>query len=55
MSFIKKVLKYFFNNSVKAKKSATRNVGSGEKASLAFKTATNEVLLPQSFAALEEG
>ena len=35
----KKSAKYFFNNSVKAKKSATRNVGSGEKASLAFKTA----------------
>ena len=45
----KKSAKYFFNNSVKAKKSATRNVGSGEKASLAFKTATNEVLTSSEF------
>ena len=45
----KKSAKYFFNNSVKAKKSATRTVGSGEKASLAFKTATNEVLTSSEF------
>jgi|TARA_B100001996_G_scaffold206217_1_gene158039 hypothetical protein len=45
----KKSAKYFFNNSVKAKKSATRNVNSGEKASLAFKTATNEVLTSSEF------
>jgi len=45
----KKSAKYFFNNSVKAKKSATRNVSSGEKASLAFKTATNEVLTSSEF------
>jgi len=49
MSYTKKVLSTFFNNSVKAKKSATRNVGSGEKASLAFKTATNEVLTSSEF------
>ena len=34
----KKSAKYFFNNSVKAKKSATREVSSGEKVSIAFKT-----------------
>jgi len=45
----KKSAKYFFNNSVKAKKSATRTVGSGEKASLAFKTATNKVLTSSEF------
>ena len=45
----KKSAKYFFNNSVKAKKSATRNVGSGEKASIAFKTATNEFLTSSEF------
>ena len=45
----KKSAKYFFNNSVKAKKSATRNVGSSEKVSIAFKTATNEVLTSSEF------
>jgi hypothetical protein len=45
----KKSAKYFFNNSQKAKKSATRTVSSGEKASLAFKTATNEVLTSSEF------
>ena len=45
----KQSAKYFFNNSVKAKKSATREVSSGEKASLAFKTATNEVLTSSEF------
>ena len=45
----KKSAKYFFNNSVKAKKSATRIVDSSEKASIAFKTATNEVLTSSEF------
>ena len=45
----KKSAKYFFNNSVKAKKSATREVSSGEKVSIAFKTATNEVLTSSEF------
>jgi hypothetical protein len=45
----KKSAMYFFNNSVKAKKSATREVSSGEKASIAFKTATNEVLTSSEF------
>jgi ABC-type transport system involved in cytochrome bd biosynthesis fused ATPase/permease subunit len=45
----KKSAKYFFANSEKAKKSATRTISSGEKVSLALKTVTNEVLTSSEF------
>lgn len=45
----KKSSKYFFENSEEAKKIATRQVGAGEKASLAIKTVTNEVLTSGEF------
>jgi hypothetical protein len=45
----KKSSKYFFENSETAKKIATRQVGAGEKASLAIKTVTNEVLTSGEF------
>ncbi len=45
----KKSSKYFFENSEKAKKVATRQVGSGEKASIAIKTLTKEVLTSGEF------
>jgi hypothetical protein len=45
----KKSAKYFFANSEKAKKAATRSVSSGEKVSLALKTVTNEVLTSAEF------
>ena len=45
----KKSAKYFFLNSEKAKKSATRTVDSSEKVSLAVKTLTNEVLTSAEF------
>jgi len=40
----KKNVKYFFENAKKAKKSATRSVNTGEKASIVFKTVANDVL-----------
>ena len=40
----KKSAQYFFENSKKAQKNATRTVSAGEKASLAVKTVANEVL-----------
>jgi len=40
----KKNVKYFFENAKKAKKSATRSVNIGEKASIVFKTVANDVL-----------
>ena len=40
----KKNVKYFFENAKKAKKSATRSVNAGEKASIVFKTVANDVL-----------
>ena len=46
----KKSAQYFFENSEKAKKSATRTVGGGEKVSLAVKTVTSEVLTSSEFA-----
>jgi len=46
----KKSAKYFFQNSEKAKKSATRTVSGGEKASLAINTLTSEVLTSSEFA-----
>lgn len=46
----KKSAKYFFENSQKAKRSATRIVTSGEKASLAISTVANEVLTSSEFA-----
>ena len=39
----KKNVKYFFENAKKAKKSATRSVNTGEKASIVFKTVANDV------------
>jgi len=45
----KKSAKYFFENSEKAKKVATSQVGSGEKVSIAIKTVTNEVLTSGEF------
>jgi hypothetical protein len=41
--------KYFFENAKKAEKNARRTVSSGEKAGLAVKTLTNEVLLSSEF------
>ncbi|RTZ60988.1 MAG: adenylyl-sulfate reductase [Gammaproteobacteria bacterium] len=46
----KKSAKYFFENAEKAKKSAKRTVSSGEKAALAAKVLTNEVLTSGEFA-----
>ena len=45
----KKSAKYFFENAEKAKKSAKRTVSDGEKASLAIKTITSEVLTSSEF------
>ncbi len=45
----KQSAKYFFENSKKARKNATRNVSSGEKAGLAIKTLTSEVLTSSEF------
>lgn len=45
----KKSAKYFFENAEKAKKAASREVGAGEKASLALKTVANEVLTSGEF------
>jgi hypothetical protein len=42
--------KYFFENAKRAKKSAKRTVGGGEKVSLAVKTLANEVLTSAEFA-----
>jgi len=48
-TYHKKSAKYFFENSKKAKKVATRQVSGGEKASIAIKTATNEILTSAEF------
>jgi len=40
----KKNVRYFFENAKKAKKQATKTLGSGEKASIVFKTVASEVL-----------
>ena len=45
----KKSAQYFFENSLKAQKSAKRQVGGGEKASLALKTVASEVLTSSEF------
>jgi len=45
----KKSAKYFFENAEKAKKSAKRTVGSGEKVGIAVATLTNEVLTSGEF------
>ena len=45
----KKSAKYFFENAEKAKKSAKRSVGTGEKAGLAVATIANEVLTSGEF------
>ena len=45
----KKSAEYFFENAEKAKKSAKRTLGGGEKASLAVKTLANEVLTSAEF------
>ena len=46
----KKSAQYFFENAEKAKKSAKRTLGGGEKASLAVATVANEVLTSGEFA-----
>ena len=46
----KQSAKYFFENSKEAAKNAKRTVSSGEKASLAVSTLTNEVLTSSEFA-----
>ncbi len=46
----KQSARYFFQNAEKAKKSATRSVSSGEKASIAMSTVANEVLTSSEFA-----
>lgn len=46
----KKSAKYFFENAEKAKQTATRTVGGGEKASLAVKTLASEVITSSEFA-----
>ena len=46
----KQSAKYFFENSKKAAENAKRTVSSGEKASLAMQTLTNEVLTSSEFA-----
>ena len=45
----KKSAAYFFANAEKAKKSATRTVGGGEKVGLAVKTLTSEVITSSEF------
>lgn len=45
----KKNAQYFFENAKKAKKSAKRKVGTGEKASIAIKVLANEVLTSGEF------
>jgi len=45
----KKSAEYFFENAEKAKRSAKRAVGGGEKASIALKTIANEVLTSGEF------
>ncbi len=45
----KKSAQYFFENAKKAKKSATRNVDTGEKASIAIKVLAKEVLTSGEF------
>lgn len=45
----KKSAQYFFENAKKAKKSAKRTVGTGEKASIAIKVLVNEVLTSGEF------
>lgn len=45
----KKSAQYFFENAKKAKKSAKRTVGTGEKASIAVKVLVNEVLTSGEF------
>lgn len=45
----KKSAQYFFENAKKAKKSAKRNVSTGEKASIAIKVLANEVLTSGEF------
>ncbi len=45
----KQSAKYFFENSKKAEKNATRTVSGGEKAGLAIKTVANEVLTSSEF------
>jgi len=45
----KKSAKYFFENAQKAKKSAKREVGGGEKVGLAVSTVANEVLTSSEF------
>ena len=45
----KKSAKYFFENSKKAKANATREIGGGEKASIAMKTVAEDILTSAEF------
>jgi hypothetical protein len=45
----KKSARYFFENSEKARKAASRTVSSGEKASIAIKTVAEDVLTSAEF------
>ena len=45
----KKSAQYFFENAKKAKKNATRTLGTGEKSALALKTVAKEVLTSGEF------
>lgn len=49
----KKSAQYFFENARKAKKNATRTLGTGEKSALAMKTVAKEVLTSGEFANLK--
>ena len=45
----KKYVKYFFENAKKAKESATRDVSTGEKASIILKTVASDILTSSEF------
>ena len=49
----KKNVKYFFDNAKKAKKSATRNISSGEKATIIIKTVASDILTSSEFCTIQ--
>ena len=49
----KKNVKYFFENAKKAKESATRTVGAGEKASIILKTVASDILTSSEFCTIQ--
>ena len=49
----KKNVKYFFENAKKAKESATRDVGTGEKATIILKTVASDILTSSEFCTLQ--